>query len=1410
MKRYGFIQKLGALTVAIVFSFTTVVSAAPVCYSLKIPEEEGRVTQRYKGEGEKTIIHIQDAHSNLEAQYNLAKIIQYLAAQGSVNDRSGFIADKNADNCADVQEDVNRLRASASTSDQTVQDALDEQNLRNQQARMPVIGIEGAIGHVDVTPFREFPLEEVREKVAKTYVKEGIFTGSELAAVASRDEIALWGIEDRKLFEEDFRAFYNVARRQGELTLEVERIEGYLDLLKTPIFNEKLKQFDRAASEYEHNQAQLMRFLGTLYSAIDEVEIDLIDYIQLLQFKEAFVLERMITFDSVDTEIQQLAEVLTAHYKDTDGSRVEEIKTRYKQYLKNKSNRKGIASYLNALAVKEGMDQRRYPHLSKAIIYWRKYATVDIGQMMREVLGVSHEVRLKFAQNENEELLINTGEKIMRLKQLLALKALKEDVAAFRMVQDSFSINDIIHDIKRLALSASLTLDIAPPRIDIDEILMMVDAFYTLAEQRDEAMLANLIKKMDEENKTVGVLVAGGYHSQGIVDLLKKNTISYVNIMPAIDSVTNDVAYMDRMMGNIAPLSPHLTSHLNSSQLNGILSTLSPGFIQQIIERYGDDTIRETTDNVALAAQLVLENKDKDLARIIYGYAKKLAQQEIEKGEKEGLDWNQIVENIKSSDTCVKYGNTITTLLEPKGPSVGTTGLNIGTDGSQEGHDEAVRKIRNAIYAIAVRQAERRVTTGEWNQSRLQRELQVINKIFMNVEIDIEEDKEDTDEHYVFYEKYGGEEFLVIVIDGLDDEGFVKGKDQHGHVGLSRKQIYLTRKAYNEYAAARNKTESDPDLWEQAGLHNALRHEIVEFMAWRQWAEQEGAKEEYEYTPEMAYLNARQMAKDLQIRTGVNKAKDIHNFAQRKAPVTADSEFADDGIVAEEEKSLDRIIITISGRTIVLPRGESVTIGSSERYADPRLKNSFYFNFMGISRKHAMISYRDNGDITIENYSSDTQGVLIDGKAIGENKSIPISIEGETKNSVQFFGALNLDISREIPVKTENIVIGGEAYVVSEKTPLFIGINPDTKEIGIAQQREMQHGETKLKSCAKVSLKQDTEGGKEGEFKVSIDYFPGTNVNGGTIQNEKDGEGSTWDPKGFVSLNNRPLAYQIGAVIGAQAFNAERMAGQEARNLTRQGMRRQAVGELSVAEYSWIIQMKLARIERAIKNAKESKDKETQVALSKQHLEFNQLLKNVENPEYVLTEQDFAMLKLTDGPEVVRAEDPKMIKRIASQIVETKVQEEVVNFIKRDNRGIRVVIVDNIEFLIRDTSQTIYSDINDSRIYITRSAYDASMQEKGASNALSRAICKLVLSQKLAFDKGIQYSLLPLYMTEQEEQTIDERVESAFEIPVQEEGKILQENINRLRFPDQELTRLLEEKRDGKGLVRMLDMGEMG
>ena len=73
-------------------------------------------------------------------------------------------------------------------------------------------------------------------------------------------------------------------------------------------------------------------------------------------------------------------------------------------------------------------------------------------------------------------------------------------------------------------------------------------SFYEIAEAREQVMFENIRARMEELQTTRSILITGGYHSKGLVELFRQGGISYVRIAPRIAEINSDNSYHHAMM----------------------------------------------------------------------------------------------------------------------------------------------------------------------------------------------------------------------------------------------------------------------------------------------------------------------------------------------------------------------------------------------------------------------------------------------------------------------------------------------------------------------------------------------------------------------------------------------------------------------------------------------------------------------------------------------------------------------------------------------------------------------------------------------------------------------------------------------------------------------------------------------
>ncbi|MBU1863203.1 MAG: hypothetical protein KKH94_06050, partial [Candidatus Omnitrophica bacterium] len=557
--------KIMAIPVVMVFTTNTIALSAPdFVYRVNVPQEYGRVKERWKGTGprgynkniasnnNRTVIIVQDAHNNFGAQKNIAHLIQSIIPQFDTTHT--------------------------------------------------VIGVEGAIGKIDISRLRNYPISEAREQASEAIMRKGYLTGVEHAAVCSEESMNLWGIEDADLFYEDFRLFHAVSSRKELVETMLNQLIVPLITLKEMMYDDELKRFDVLESDYEQERRKISDYVSSLYTYAEKYAIDLYQYPHLTLFKEIAFLSSSIDQHSLEQEIDRLCE--TVPY--------------FGEYAE--SNTDTAMLELWSIAQREGVfNEEAYPLIQKKMQIIRKHALFDVHHLKQDIESLTHTIKIALAQTEDEKKLIELDKKIYLLEKVLTLQGTRDEVTAIfetidydlfiRLTNELATIakgNNLVHLTRG---SGGLDLDRLVGEHDstdeVSKLFNQVQKFYTLAKGRESAMVDNLLIKMEEDRKIYGILVAGGYHSDGIAKILKERNISYVTVTPNINTVTDATGYMDRMMGNLIPLAPHLTSYITARNINGCMKALcGVAGEEAVMQAFGDAWQWSTVNHTEWASRL--------------------------------------------------------------------------------------------------------------------------------------------------------------------------------------------------------------------------------------------------------------------------------------------------------------------------------------------------------------------------------------------------------------------------------------------------------------------------------------------------------------------------------------------------------------------------------------------------------------------------------------------------------------------------------------------------------------------------------------------------------------------------------------------------------------------------------------
>jgi len=449
-----------------------------------IQRDFGLVKSKFTGNSGKLVIHIQDAHCNYEAQSNIVKILENL--------------------------------------------------IKNYN--LTFISVEGADGVIDTSWFKAFPDEEIRKEVADYFMKKGEITGPEFLSITTDYPIQLFGAETRSYYIENLNAFTSSYPAKDETEKYYTQIKAALNKLKNFIYTDELKIIDKKIEEYETKKIQFNEYVRTLQEMAERNRINLRDYDNFFKLISALLYEKRIDFNIVDKERGSLIDELSKAISKEALAELVEMSLSFKS---GKISSAEFYDYLKDLAARNGIElAKNYRNLANYIIYNSVYSKIDNEKLFKDIKSVEMAVKERLFTSDDQKTLDRLYYHVNILLGLINIKLLNGDFEYYKANKDQFAFEVFSDFIKKKSDQYGLFLEIDPPTTAVAASVPKLEDFYAIATKRDKALVDNTINQMRREKLELGVLITGGFHSEGIMKLLERQGISYMVVCPTI---TKDV-----------------------------------------------------------------------------------------------------------------------------------------------------------------------------------------------------------------------------------------------------------------------------------------------------------------------------------------------------------------------------------------------------------------------------------------------------------------------------------------------------------------------------------------------------------------------------------------------------------------------------------------------------------------------------------------------------------------------------------------------------------------------------------------------------------------------------------------------------------------------------------------------------
>ncbi|MBL0249449.1 MAG: glycosyltransferase [Elusimicrobia bacterium] len=427
------------------------------------------------------------------------------------------------------------------------------------------VALEGASGPIDVEALRRFPDSATTGTIADFLLQRGLIAGPEHAALTAPRSPLVIGAEDDDLYHQNVAALRAARANAAPLRDRLRRFQDRLDRAELAHASPALRAFHRRTRDHDEGRLSLTAYLEYLNGAVPARALPKAPNIEALN--KIARLERTLDFKAVEVERRRLVNALV------DRLPRPALADLVSSGLDVRAGRMSVGRYharLRSVARAHGVDLRAFAPLSAYIDYVSSADAIDRAALLEEIAVRRNRVQNALARTPRERALVEIARDLALLEKAFAHTLAPTDWRDYTARRDGL-----------LALNARYQgLDPAADATDFTAAeLKPFEDFCELALSRNAALSQNLLDAIAARGADRGVLVAGGFHTDGLMALWRRQQVSYVVVAPAMREIPADNPYLDLLAQDPLPIEKLVSGE--RVYLSRPIALAGPGVVQR-------------------------------------------------------------------------------------------------------------------------------------------------------------------------------------------------------------------------------------------------------------------------------------------------------------------------------------------------------------------------------------------------------------------------------------------------------------------------------------------------------------------------------------------------------------------------------------------------------------------------------------------------------------------------------------------------------------------------------------------------------------------------------------------------------------------------------------------------------------
>ncbi len=525
---------------------------APGFFQIDIPDELATLDGLYEAPSHadpKFILHVQNAHANYGAQQKIKQLLQYLEKTYAIK----------------------------------------------------TIFVEGASEDLNPDYLKLFPDKERNLKLAQFLAEQGELTGAELYLLdqsqddggrmtdeakdkatsailhpASSPVVQAHGIEDAALYRENYEALKKVFSSEAIVKKYLEGFEGRLSSLASKVFPADLLKLLGEWKKFEKGHREFMPYIRNLSGEAKRVlGLDLeslLAQVEWPQITRLLVLQELEKeLDAKEGLVEREALLRFLREKKVSGELIAAIENFQDQRLSVLRGDADVVAgpvrprdLMEQLVIEAGPKGFRfsdYPHFSLYAGYLILKNELDPKGLFSEIKVLFLRILDKLAETPHQKALLALYREEELVRKLLNLELTRKDWQEVLAREDLMSIDSMVARLKDTGTAVNNEKNL--PQSDFEkrsvngdfrkQVLEVQDAaykFYEAALKREDVFFEKISAVMREKSLSKAVLITGGFHTEGITELLREHEVSYGILTPRLSENSDENLYRSVMLQN--------------------------------------------------------------------------------------------------------------------------------------------------------------------------------------------------------------------------------------------------------------------------------------------------------------------------------------------------------------------------------------------------------------------------------------------------------------------------------------------------------------------------------------------------------------------------------------------------------------------------------------------------------------------------------------------------------------------------------------------------------------------------------------------------------------------------------------------------------------------------------------------